>query len=618
MRDKRQTPTGCPLSLNPQPSTLNPQPSSSAQRQLYAALLLTTIVLGAALYMRPTVAQELMALAGFGTSPQGSGPQTEDFQAMSTVAGTGFPAFSRQQAPAVQYSPVAAPPAAQSGPQYGCCGGSTYPAAGGATYPAPADARYPIAGRNESPVSQWPESGPPEQYPVAETRPVPSTPQPSGEIAAPGLPYTEPWSAPRSDQSMPYSPSPAGPYAARQPAAYPDPPAYARPADPSVYGPPADPRGYGPSPVPPDYAPQHSPVAYGQPFNPPSPGQGQINPEASLDARAKPCEGAERLGQVGDEVILACEILPTFNEIMARIPESELAQFSQSELERQKKALMARLLDGHVKTKLLYQDAKRTIPKEALPKFEERIGEYFEKEELPKQIEKAGVANRRELEEKLQAIGSSLERTKRSYVEMMLAQQWLQEQKGPQREVAYADMLDYYQEHVADFETPARARWELLTVRVPRYSDGSEARARLAQMGNQVMQGMSVDDVLGAQPRGDLECRGGTQGWVTQGSLQVTPAMEQAIFGLPVGSLSQIFYDDGAYHIVRVLQREEFKRKSFEEAQSEIREKIQELRRQQEIEAYLARLRTRIPVWTVFDDDPELAELRRQSDAVRK
>ena len=102
-------------------------------------------------------------------------------------------------------------------------------------------------------------------------------------------------------------------------------------------------------------------------------------------------------------------------------------------------------------------------------------------------------------------------------------------------------------------------------------------------------------------------------------SLKSTRELVQGIFSLPVGVPSRIFRDDDAFHIIRVLQREPFQRKPFDdpEVQSEIREKLREQRRDEQTEKYLARLRQQFPVWTVFDDDPELAELRRQFDASR-
>jgi len=325
--------------------------------------------------------------------------------------------------------------------------------------------------------------------------------------------------------------------------------------------------------------------------------------------------GARVLAVVGNDVILSSEVMPDIEKWIAQVPQSELAKYSKRQLEIIKKARTAALLQGHIETKLVHQDALRTIPAEGLANIEERIGKHFDKEELPKRMEKAGVTSRHELDEKLQTIGTSVERTKKAFVNRTLAGQWLRQSNKVDAEVSHEQMLDYYRQHLAEFETPARVRWETLAVRIPRYTDGSQARATLAYLGDQALRGVPMADALKAQPPGTAECRGGDKGWSVKGEVGVSPTIEQALFGLPVGSLSQILQDTEGFHIVRVLEREPAKRTPFEEAQVKIREKIQELERETQIQAYLERLKTQIPVWTVFDDDPDLAQLRRQSEA---
>ena len=340
----------------------------------------------------------------------------------------------------------------------------------------------------------------------------------------------------------------------------------------------------------------------------------------SLVAEVRPCEGAKQLAKVGPEVVLASEIVPTVNDWISKIPKEQLAQFPESYLQEQRKLATMQILKQRIDLKLIYMDAKRSIPEERLPQLEQQMGDIFESEELPKRIEVAGVTNRREFEEKLQQVGSSIGREKRAFVERVLAQQWLQQQKTDDEDVGHYELWEYYKTHQIDFQTKGRARWEEISVRLPRYSDGRQARIKLGYLGNQLGAGTSIEDVLRLQPEEGPECRGGRQDWITQGSGEVTDVVEEAIFGLPVGNLSQILEAGNNYHIVRVVQREDATCASFEapETQAKIREEIKELRHQEEIESYLAKLRQECPVWTVFDDDPALAELHRQSDPLRK
>jgi len=88
--------------------------------------------------------------------------------------------------------------------------------------------------------------------------------------------------------------------------------------------------------------------------------------------------------------------------------------------------------------------------------------------------------------------------------------------------------------------------------------------------------------------------------------------LDEAIFTLPVGVLSPILEDEQGFHIVRVVERQDAYRTPFEEAQLDIREKLEERRNGQSVEKYLAKLREEIPVKTVFDVQPPEAQLSEQ------
>jgi hypothetical protein len=68
--------------------------------------------------------------------------------------------------------------------------------------------------------------------------------------------------------------------------------------------------------------------------------------------------------------------------------------------------------------------------------------------------------------------------------------------------------------------------------------------------------------------------------------------------------LSAILDDGAMLHIVRVTERIEAGRTPFIEAQVGIRDTLQQERRKKEMDEYLAKLKERTPVWTIFDDQP--------------
>ena len=87
-------------------------------------------------------------------------------------------------------------------------------------------------------------------------------------------------------------------------------------------------------------------------------------------------------------------------------------------------------------------------------------------------------------------MGSSLERERRSFTQQVLVQQWVGQQVNrTDEEITHLQMLEWYQSHLKDFETPPRVRWEELMVRTANHPSRADAYAALARMGNQVAAG---------------------------------------------------------------------------------------------------------------------------------
>lgn len=320
-------------------------------------------------------------------------------------------------------------------------------------------------------------------------------------------------------------------------------------------------------------------------------------------------ERAEALARVGTEVILAAEVMAGLEEVRAeaiarlreayggRVPPEQLAQ-----LDQKLKEVIRHRLEQKVQVALIVQHAARSIPAENLKRVREIAGREFERQELPRMMKAAEVRSRRELEDKLLAAGMSLEARKREWVDQVLAADWLRQQVRPSTAVSHEELLHYYHEHLAEFEHPARVRWEQLMVRVPNYPSRDAARAALAAMGNEVLRGVPFADVARSKSEGPTASQGGLRDWTSQGSL-TSEVLDRALFGLPVGQLSPILEEDKVMHIVRVIERREAERTPFTEAQVEIRERIRKEREAAAREAFLAKLRREIPVWTAFDHE---------------
>lgn len=311
-------------------------------------------------------------------------------------------------------------------------------------------------------------------------------------------------------------------------------------------------------------------------------------------------DGAKVIARVGPEIVLAADVMPVVNDWLSR----NAHKYSPEELEQARLYLIRQALKGLIDTKILVLRVKQKVPKEGYDRIMEKLGGIFEKEELPKLIERAGVSTRAELEAKLCELGSSVERERVAFSERMLSQQWVRQQINLEPEITHQEMLNYYQQHRDAFEYPARARWEMILVRFSSYPSKAEAYRAIAAMGNAVLDGEPFAEVARRGSEGATAKHGGAYDWTTRGSLK-SKIIDEAIFTLPVGQLSRILEDERGFAIVRVIERQEAGRVSFEEAQVKIRERLKKQHIERQIKEYLNEARKGIKVWTVFDDSAE-------------
>jgi hypothetical protein len=308
-------------------------------------------------------------------------------------------------------------------------------------------------------------------------------------------------------------------------------------------------------------------------------------------------ETALIVARVGPEVVLESDLLtPKALDWLASIS-SGLKPEQVRELRMQ---ICKQVIDQHIETLLVFVDACREIPADKLPEVRQSVDKAFDEQMLPNLMKEAGAGNSLEYEQMLRSKGQSLDRMKKQFFERGLAQEWLRKNVKADGEIPHADMIAWYRAHLADYEFPARAKFEALTVKTGLKHSRQEAWDILASMGNEVLAGRPFAEVAKARSEGPTAATGGGFDWTGQGSL-ASKRLDEALFSLPVGQLSTIIDDESALHIVRVTERQEAGRTSFVEAQDEIRKNLRDERRQKSMDDYLARLRERTPVWTIFD-----------------
>jgi len=377
----------------------------------------------------------------------------------------------------------------------------------------------------------------------------------------------------------------------------------------SAFAPPPPPRVSGVRGIYDPAQQQPSPAKIAPPVRQQAPAiPSPITPTPSTGAQ--PLEGGEIVARVDGEIVMASDVLWQVNQILA----ANRDKIPPHQLDEARRTLLRQQVMGLIDTKLLYADFRRTVPAENLPSIEENLLKPFEENEIPRLVKALELKDRRELVEMLDRSGSSLSDVQRQFNERTIAGEWLRQMAPKPKPVTHQQMLDYYQEHLEDYDVTAQAKWEELMLRFDRFGgDRAATWHAIAEIGNELWQRVAKNpQVRGAvftqiaqeKSHGFTAKEGGQHDWVTRGALR-SKVIDEALFSLQVGQLSNILESENGFHIVRVLQRKE----------AEIRKRIESRNRRGLVEAGLVKLRKQSRVWTTFDGDisgPKLGELLKR------
>jgi hypothetical protein len=328
-------------------------------------------------------------------------------------------------------------------------------------------------------------------------------------------------------------------------------------------------------------------------------------PVAATTPEAQPptVDGSQVIARINGQVVQACEVLWMVNLMIEknreRIPPDKVDEFREQLIQRQ----LATLVDR----KLLYDAFRRGVPAENLPRIEENLAGPFEEQEIPLLMKQFEVDSRPELERKLCRLGSSLNDTKRAFNERVIAGEWMRTKIKVNDEISPIEIHDYYLQHASDYDFSAKVRWEELMVRKGRFGNPGQAYAEIARLGNDLQRAAAGHDptqpifteVAKAKSDGVTAKSGGQYDWTNKGSLK-TQSIDDALFSIPVGAMSQILDSDSGFNIVHVLERKDAGRKPFTEVQVEIRDKLKDERLHVAQEKYLAQLRDEARIETIY------------------
>ena len=260
---------------------------------------------------------------------------------------------------------------------------------------------------------------------------------------------------------------------------------------------------------------------------------------------------------------------------------------------------------------------------EADSRLTSRARQMFFETEVPELRKQYKVEELTDLDAALREKGSSLALRQREFMDAMLGHLYIRSKVEREPTVTVAEINEYYELHTDDYQRPARARWEQLSVRFDKFPDQKAAHAAIWEMGREAYFGGSMQAVARQSSQEPFASRGGLHEWTSKGALASDP-IDQQVFSIPLNAMSEIIEDQDGYHIIRVLDRQDAGITPVSEVQDSIRgiirkEKIAESQRQ-----VLDQMQVMVPVWSLFPEDTPGAEplplsiANRYSDATTR
>jgi len=311
--------------------------------------------------------------------------------------------------------------------------------------------------------------------------------------------------------------------------------------------------------------------------------------EESKAAAFKP---GKVLALVGGEPIFVGDLMFQINQII----EEKMGGAPESIKEQQRQAAIPQLLPQFVESRILYQGAVRGLPDGVdLEGIFQQVEGQFEQSALPQMMESAGVKSVVEFDARLRGQDYSLRQLKRNWAVKQFTRHSVGQAVGKVPETTHQEMLDRYQEKLASYEKPARAKWEQVVVRFDRAGSTVAAKQMIVDIGNRIVHGANFSATAKEHSHGFNAAAGGFCDWTSQGALALEE-IDKAVFTLPVGELSDLIETKRGFYIVRVIEREPASRTSFLDAQVDIKQEIENEKRKAAFNKYVDKLRKEIPV----------------------
>lgn len=270
--------------------------------------------------------------------------------------------------------------------------------------------------------------------------------------------------------------------------------------------------------------------------------------------------------------------------------------------------VFTRELQNLIDREVILQDLRARVV--TRPQYMDKLKDAASKEfkgqlrNIKAQLASAGVPSQtdEDVRKALAAQGVSLDFLRRQSERQFMAMEYMRSRIFPKvdRGCGHEQIVDYYQQHRAEFEVPDNVTWQDIFVDASKYGSREQARRRAEEVAARARSGEDIARLL-PYDDGDATYRHGEGHGHLRGEIRPGEA-EHALFALPNGQVGPIIELANGFHIVRLVKREYAGSRPLNEAtQNEIRKKLQNTLADQEYKRLLSELKRKATIEIAAD-----------------
>ena len=247
--------------------------------------------------------------------------------------------------------------------------------------------------------------------------------------------------------------------------------------------------------------------------------------------------------------------------------------------------LRTEVAEGLVRRELLYQESRKKVQV-----TEAQVNEALKKlkDQYTSDAEFANSLNAMRLSPA--SLKTQVERT-------LVIDKMIESEFTPKAVVTDKDIRAYYDQNRDSFREPEQVRASHFLVRVDSKWDAAKktaARKKIEEVRSKIQQKQDFESMARTYSEDPSGPKGGDLGYVRQG--QIIKPLEEALFALKSGEVSDIVESGLGYHLIKAGDRKPEVTTPFEKVKDQLRTALKQQKGRQDADAYTVKLREKAKV----------------------